>query len=197
MSVIYFDTETTGLVPGQICQLAYLIEDASGLLAKNYYFSVDYVEPSAAAVTGLTVPRLIVLSGGEVIGSHLEEIEEDFCSATALVAHNFNFDCNFMRAEFERHSRVFRVREKFCTMREFTPRMKLPSPRGCYKYPTLEEFASCYGVSSLEAQRLTNELFDAETNAHDARYDTCKMYLALKNARRFHADIDQFFKSRT
>ena len=56
--ILYFDTETTGVRPGQICQLSYIIQDTSGVSAKNFFFSVDYVEQGASAVHGFSVQKL-------------------------------------------------------------------------------------------------------------------------------------------
>jgi DNA polymerase-3 subunit epsilon len=196
MSVLYFDTETTGLFPGQICQLAYIVETQCGVTSKNFYFAVDYVEPAAAAITGLTVPRLLVLSEGRMLGEYIDEIEADFLSADVLVAHNFNFDWSFMRAEFERHCKRFWFKEKFCTMREFTKRLKLPSARGYYKYPSLEEFAAYYGITDSDASQLALTLFNDVYSAHDARYDASKMYLALTKARLLHEDLECYFRDK-
>lgn len=196
MSVLYFDTETTGLFPGQICQLAYIIESERGIASKNFYFAVDYVEPAAAAITGLTAPRLLVLSEGRRLGEFIDEIEKDFLSAEVLVAHNFNFDWSFMRAEFERHGKRFWFKERFCTMREFTKRLKLPSPRGHYKYPSLEELSCFYNVSDSDAAELAIKLFGEVYSAHDARYDSSKMYLSLRKARVLHKELESYFASK-
>ena len=46
MKILMFDTETTGLRPGQICQLSYIVIDNSTkpykVYGKNFFFSVDY-----------------------------------------------------------------------------------------------------------------------------------------------------------
>ena len=64
--VLYFDTETTGLYPGEICQLSYIMQDKGGVSAKNFYFAVDFVEYGALKVHGLTAEKLneTVLHGG-------------------------------------------------------------------------------------------------------------------------------------
>ena len=61
--VIYFDTETTGLCPGRIIQLSYIKESENEAIGKNFYFAVDYIEPSAQAVHGISVEKLKELSG--------------------------------------------------------------------------------------------------------------------------------------
>ena len=100
--ILYFDTETTGLHPGQICQLTYILQDKNGVKAKNFFFSVDYVEFSAQMVHGFSKEKLFVLSNGKTFSDHFEEIKSDFESADLVVAHNVSFDFSFMRKEFER-----------------------------------------------------------------------------------------------
>ena len=65
--ILYFDTETMGLYPGRIIQLAYILDDGENAVGKNFYFAVDYIEPSATAVHGITVEKLRVLSGGKIV----------------------------------------------------------------------------------------------------------------------------------
>ena len=51
MKLLFFDTETTGIKPGSICQLSYITVDASAkpqiTTGKNFFFTVDEMEPSA------------------------------------------------------------------------------------------------------------------------------------------------------
>lgn len=196
MAVVYFDTETTSLRPGQICQLAYIIEDKNKILPKSFYFSVNDIDIMAAKINGLTVASLNKLSSGKVLGDHIEEISRDFESAALLVAHNFNFDYCFMRVEFDRLQKVFTYREKFCSMREFKSKLRLPNKYGGYKNPSLEELATSYGVTEEEVKGLLIELFATAAYAHDARYDTCKLFLAISKARRAHGDIEELIFSK-
>ena len=171
------------LHPGQICQLAYVIEEEGGLSAKNFYFAVEAIEPSASAVTGLTVPIVAALSRGRVFADDADEIWRDFAAADVLVAHNFSFDEGFMRTEFGRLGMSFDPGDKrFCTMRHFAPVLKLPARGRGYKFPSLEEFASYEGVRNADIMDLMRTLYGTEKQAHDARHDTVKMYLALDNA---------------
>ena len=59
--ILYFDTETTGLRPGRIIQLAYIIDYGDTIKAKNFYFNVPYIEPGASMVHGITLEDLQVL----------------------------------------------------------------------------------------------------------------------------------------
>ncbi len=63
MKMIFFDTETTGIRPGNICQLSYILVDTSykptKTIGKNIFFTVDYVEPSAQDVHGFSIDAFI------------------------------------------------------------------------------------------------------------------------------------------
>lgn len=194
MRALYFDTETTGLradafllggvvYPGKICQLAYLIEEEGALSAHNYYFDVPAVDPCASNVTGLTVEVLRELSGGLKFEDVADEIWQDFAAADVLIAHKFDFDERFMRTEFARLGMSFNEDNKgFCTMRGFTPILRLPGYKGRWKSPSLHEFAEAEGVRPQEIDEMMRAVFGASSHVHDARYDTVMMYLALDKA---------------
>jgi len=57
-SLLVFDTEATDLEPGQICQLAYLLEQDGEITARNYFFSVDDMSPGAQEVHGFSKEML-------------------------------------------------------------------------------------------------------------------------------------------
>lgn len=124
--IIFFDTETTGLSPGNVIQLSYLTEEASGTNAKNFFFYVPFIPPESTAVHGITAEKLAILSQGRTFSEYLEEIDDDFRRADLTVAHNFAFDYKFMSAEFARFDRIFHYRESFDTMKKFTHLTKLP-----------------------------------------------------------------------
>ena len=194
MRVLYFDTETTGLrpegswhdgilSPGQICQLAYLVWEDGVVRPFDHYFEVGYIEPSATAVTGLTVEIVRDLAQGKVFCDYAESIAADFAAADVVVAHNLYFDESFMRAEMARLGMRFFLGDKgFCSMRSMTEVLRLPGRHGPYKWPSLAELAAYYGVTDQDVADNMHELFGTEKAAHDARHDTVKMYLALSRA---------------
>ena len=194
MKVLYFDTETTGLspagnyvaghmYPGQICQLAYLVDDGESLVAKNFYFAVEYIDPGATHVTGLTVPIVDELSGGRVFADDVDEINSDFAEADLVVAHNLSFDEKFMKVEMARCGYRFDLSQKgWCTMRRFTPILRLPGTRNLYKYPSLSELAAYWGIDDAIVRVNMQSLYHVDRDAHDARHDTVKMYLAVQRA---------------
>lgn len=188
--IIYFDTETTGLRPGNICQLSYIMQDKIGARGKNFFFQVDYMPKEVEAIHGLSVEKLKVLSGGKTIKDCILEIEKDFASASLICAHNVQFDLMFLMAEFENCGRHFRYNESFCSMKRFTPICKLLRSKGeGYKYPRLNELCAFLGIGEEDIDKASNSLFDGSTGFHDARFDTVAVYLAINKVINRGADI--------
>ncbi len=181
--ILYFDTETTGLTPGRIIQLSYVLDYGNRQEFKNFYFAVDYIDPSAAKIHGITVEKLKVLSRERTFSEFQDEIYDDFINADLVVSHNFNFDLNFMIAEFKYLDRIFRYNESLDTMRYFTPILKLPRKSGNgYKFPKLDELASFAQVFPYDVTKFVMKNFSSSSSfMHDARYDTSMMYLSVQS----------------
>ncbi len=178
--ILYFDTETTGLFPGQICQLSYIMQKTDSVIAKNFFFSVDFVEPSALSVHGFSVQKLKELSLGKEFYNHFEEISCDFEKADLICAHNTSFDFSFMRKEYERLGQTFYIKNEFCSMKKSTPICKLLRKTGVgYKYPKLSELCSFLAITDLDINKNAKALFGNEASYHDARFDTSALYLAV------------------
>ena len=93
---------------------------------------------------------------------------------------NFNFDFSFMRTEFERCGRVFTYKESFCSMKSMTPVCKLQRANGIgYKYPKLSELLCYFDIPDSLVFETTKKLFGETTGAHDARFDTVAVCLAM------------------
>lgn len=186
--ILFFDTETTGLFPGRIIQLSYVMTDGETTIAKNFFFGVSYIEPSATKVHGFTVEKIQKLSGGKTFSYDIDEIYDDFLSADLIVAHNVKFDIGFLIAEFNYQDRIFRYRESFDTMKAFTPIMKMErSNHKGYKYPKLGEMCEFLDIYPYDITRKSIELFNAaDVSGHDARYDTTALYLSFfEGAKKF------------
>ncbi len=195
--VIFFDTETTSLRPGRICQLSYIMQEEESVSAKNMFFDVGWVDPSAAAVHGFTADVLKELSRGQIFADRLEEIKADFSRADVIAAHNFAFDFMFMRAEFEREGERFTYKNSLCSMKKFTPICKLLCSRGAgWKYPKLTELCEFLEIYPYDITRASIALFGAAPAAHDARYDTSALWLALSHGGRDYAEIGEALKAR-
>lgn len=179
--IIVFDTETTGLRPGRIIQLSYIMISGTEVKGKNFFFYTNYIEPAAVAVHGISVEKLAALSGGHTFSEYLDEIDDDFRAASLTVAHNFPFDFSFMTAEFGYESRIFRYNEQYDTMRELKYKVGLPSPNGHgrFKYPKLIELADFYEIYDYDVTRKSIELFGNGAASHDSRFDVTQTYMSL------------------
>ncbi|MBP5177080.1 MAG: 3'-5' exonuclease [Clostridia bacterium] len=195
--IIYFDTETTGLIPGRIIQLSYIIDDGIEPVGKNFYFAVDYIEPSAVAVHGITVEKLKQLSGGKTFSDYQDEIYDDFSGADLIVAHNAKFDIDFLIAEFRYLDRIFRFGECFDTMRYFTPIMKLKRvSSSTYKYPKLAELMAYAEVFPYDVSRSVKRIFgESKLDFHEAAFDTTGMYLAVTELKQKLPELKAYFEN--
>ena len=194
MDAIFFDTETTGFRPGNICQLSYIAVDGSLVSGTNFFYKVSYVEPGAQKIHGLSVEALNRLSGGQEFAGSAERIYADFSTRGQWIAHNYKFDHSFLQAEFHRLGMTPpKAESQFCTMRYYTPIMKLPSAwrktgpqydAQQYKYPKLSELIEFIGISEDEIIDCAQSLFSVtpcEIKQHDARYDCTATYLCYKS----------------
>ncbi len=180
--LIFFDTETTGLVPGEIAQLSYLITDQNLNLikARTYYFSVASMPWGASRVHGLTHQKLLHLSKGGSFGDHSAELFEEF-HGHRLVGHNVGFDMAFLRSEFRRREMRFTSRKRFCTMSYFKPICKLPGKFEEYKNPGLSELLNFLEISPERVAAFADSLFeDFYGGFHDGRFDAAAVYLIYK-----------------
>jgi len=188
MKYLIFDTETTGLAPGQICQLSYIIDEDGSATSANYYFKVSHIEPGAQRVHALSVKALETLSGGHNFEYHSDEILTDFESSDCMVAYNFDFDKSFILAEFRRIAMKPRIKSSFCTMKHFAPICKFPSHgihmnASGYKYPGLSELTRFLCIPDAVIARRASELFglSGKESFHDARFDATAAYLCFKS----------------
>lgn len=183
MKMIFFDTETTGLKPGHICQLSYILVDTNvkpnKTIGKNIFFTVDYVEPSAEDVHGFSVEILRELSGGRAFQDSLESFSEDFKTADIFIGHNVNFDIKFFTHEMLSLGESFNPKHIFCTMNYYKSICKIINYNGNYKNPRLEEVVKFLNITSSQISSLTQKLFQGDGNFHDARFDTTATYLIV------------------
>lgn len=181
--ILYLDTETTGLRPGNICQLSYIMQTKEKSIAKNMFFTVDYVESGAQSVHGFSVEFLYKASNGIRFCGRKDEIRNDFESASVLVAHNTAFDFMFLGEEFNRLGENICFSRVLCSMKSMTPVLKLKRSNSMgYKYPKLSELCEYFGITEREINVDAKRFFGGETAFHDARFDATALYLAMNNA---------------
>jgi len=184
---IFCDTETSDFKPGQICQLTYTITiDDKVESSKNFFLACDYIDPGAEKVHGFSVEKLKILSEGRTFKDIAEEVAEDLKDGI-FIAHNVQFDINFVKTEIERAGYAFEIAGDFCTMKYFENIIKLKGKYGKYKWPKLEETMHFLGIdpqSKSFNDGLKRLYGDDGIGFHDARFDVCGLvtvyYKALK-----------------
>lgn len=183
MKMIFFDTETTGLRPGSICQLSYILIDTSlkptKTTGKNIFFTVEYVEPSAEKVHGFSVEKLYKLSNGKYFEDCLEEFLVDFQTADVIIGHNVNFDIKFLTSELEGCGEDFNCKHIFCTMNYYKNICNFKNSNNDIKAPKLEEAIKFLNIENSRIDILSKKLFDDTGSFHDARFDTTATYLLV------------------
>ncbi|HCQ91643.1 MAG TPA: 3'-5' exonuclease [Clostridium sp.] len=183
MKMIFFDTETTGITPGNICQLSYIVVDTGVKPAKtegkNVFFAVEYVEPEAEEVHGFSAEDLYQLSNGKYFEDSYEEFVNDFLSADILIGHNVNFDIKFLCHELEYCDIEYAPKNVFCTMNYYKNICKFINNRGGIKNPKLEEVIRFLGIERSQIRDKAKELFEGSGSYHDARFDTAATYLIV------------------
>lgn len=185
MKKIFLDTETSGFKPGSICQLTYTITlDDKVEVAKNFFLSCDYIDPGAEKVHGFSVEKLKILSGGKCFKDIAEEVAEDLKDGI-FIAHNVNFDIDFVKTEIERAGYAFNINDKFCTMEYFTDILKLKGKYGKHKWPKLEECMNFLQIDSESKgfNKGLQRLYGNEgISFHDARFDVCGLVMVYYKA---------------
>lgn len=159
MRILVFDTETSGLNPqwNVILQLSYQIVDSDSWTtqkAVNHYFSwpedKSRVTQEAINVNGLTEE---VLSSKQLSNRRtaLEEFVKDKDSCDLLVAHNLEFDKNFIIASCREEGVKFASSgwsKSYDTMKRMTSYCQIPKDWGSgYKWPKLTELADCLCIN--------------------------------------------------
>ena len=155
MRILVFDTETSGLNPqwNVILQLAYQIVDTDSWATQktiNHYFAWPEdkarVTQEAIAVNGLTEEFL----GSKQLSNRktaLEEFVKDKDSCDLLVAHNLEFDKNFIIAACREEGVKYANSgwaKSYDTMKRTTSYCQIPKAWGNgYKWPKLTELADC------------------------------------------------------
>ena len=183
MKLLIFDTETTSIKHGHICQLSYITIDASTkpqkTVGKNLFFTVDEMDPGAQAVHGFSLEKLYELSEGMYFEDSVEEILKDFEEADFVIGHNVNFDIRFLKHELEDMGLEYTPKNIFCTMQYYINICKIPKANGDIKNPKLEEVIDFLHITKDQISAKADELFQGSGDYHDARFDTAATYLLI------------------
>lgn len=175
--ILFYDTETTGFTrkgapleqQPHIVQLAAMLCEPTGRVVSSINFIVDpgvekgvRIPEEAARIHGIdeeTAWRHGVSTRYALMHFNLMLLRADI-----EACHNLAYDEEIVRIACERVGIInHRAPEKYCTMLESVPICKIPSPRGGFKWPKLEEAVQHFFGEKLEG-------------AHDAMVDVnaCK-----------------------
>ncbi|AYD40400.1 3'-5' exonuclease [Clostridium fermenticellae] len=183
MKMIFFDTETTGIRPGNICQLSYILVDTytkpNKTTGNNIFFKVNYVEPGAEKIHGFSVETLNKLSHGKNFKDQLDKFLYDFKNADILIGHNVNFDIKFLSTELKECSEQLIPKHTFCTMNYYKNICNLKNKYNECKMPKLEEVIKFLHITNSDINALSKKYFKGSGNFHDARFDTTATYLTV------------------
>ncbi len=184
MSLLFIDTETTGLPRSfsapttdgsawpRVVQVAWIVTDEHAQVLKQVSTLVrpeGFTIPiDATRIHGITTER--ALAEGAPLRDVLEELAVDLATAQRFIAHNVDFDRPVLQAEYHRvfgEEPLSRM-STFCTMRESTQLVGIMRSHGA-KWPRLAE--------------LHRHLFGTDfASAHDASADVAacmRCYFAL------------------
>ena len=118
LTFVVFDTETTGLEPGYVLQLAFVVVRGNGEVVDCHrtYIKRHFWRPGrlgAHHVHGITRRHL---RSGVPIADAISALESA-CVGAVPVAHNASFDLTFLKAECARLSRSLQLEPTLCTLR--------------------------------------------------------------------------------
>ncbi|MGL5151352.1 MAG: 3'-5' exonuclease [Clostridium sp.] len=183
MKLLFFDTETTSIKPGHICQLSYILVDASVkpqvTTGKNFFFTVDEMDAGAEQVHGFSLEKLYELSNGSYFEDTVWDFIQDFVDADFVIGHNVNFDIRFLKHELEGLGEDFTPKNIFCTMAYYKNICKILKANGDIKNPKLEEVIKYLNITKEHITKKSDELFEGSGDYHDARFDTAATYLTV------------------
>ncbi|MEG0132815.1 MAG: 3'-5' exonuclease [Clostridium sp.] len=183
MKLLFFDTETTSIRPGNICQLAYILVDTSTkpqtTIGKNFFFTVEEMSQGAEDVHGFSLEKLYDLSNGLYFEDTYEEFIEDFLHSDIIIGHNVQFDIKFLKSELEFLDVHFNPNHVFCTMSYYKNICKLSNSKGMPKNPSLGEVVKFLNFKDDYLTEKCTNLFGGSSAYHDARFDTTCTYLAV------------------
>lgn len=174
MAILIGDTETTGLRPGYIAQLACVKVDNGKITAFNSWFKVKEMDDGASKANGLSVPLCEQLSGGLEFYDRLDDIQALYEGVTDFYGYNTRYDRSFIEAEFTRCSLPVPNLAYQDVM--LTAKARMQVTKG-YK---LANALAHFGIADEKVLEIAIKLFGACQSYHDARFDTVATLLLAR-----------------
>lgn len=176
MSILVFDTETTGLSNNDhIVSICWIIYSNGNEIDRKYYIikPVGFTIPQIASdIHGIT--NDIAHCYGVNILPVLNEFNDCINRVNLLVAHNISFDHRMIKQEMKRNNLKIAECKTYCTMKtgKYITNIKKTNRFGEYiKYPKLIELY----------QHLFNESFTGQHNAIEDTIACAKCYFKMNN----------------
>lgn len=180
MKTIILDTESNGMKPEQVCQLAYIVCDTGAVSGRNFYFSVETMNEYALKKHRLSKAKLYNLSHGRTFDQRFTEFWQDLVTADVMVGHNIAADMRMLEVEAKRLGLEMPKARTFCTMKHYQTAMHLRGRTGQRKPPRLEELCRYFHVGEVQIEKACQKIFGLRNAvAHDARYDATATYLCV------------------
>lgn len=181
---VFLDIEGTGTQNNQIAQLAYIIADdeLNVVVAKNYFFKVEEMNPFAQRLHGLSLEYLRRASDGETFADRFDEIYKDL-KDKLLVCHNTRSDYDLLALEYARLGQDYSPSSNFCTMAHFKPICEIHDRSGRIKPPSLRELIDFHQMDIEDVATAATSIFQClHVKPHDSRFDAAAIYLICKKA---------------
>ena len=191
MIELFFDTETENIIPrnihpkhfekyekARLVTIAWCLRDENNIYSQHYAIvknNIEEREIGAEFIHGIN--REMVDKFGKPLESVLDMFMKDVQICERIVCHNIEFDMKIVASELFRLGRDYDAEnvllcDSFCTMKESTNIVKIPSKFGTsYKWPKLVELHNF----------LFGRGFDGEHNAQSDNVALINCYYKLKN----------------
>jgi DNA polymerase-3 subunit epsilon len=172
---LVFDCETTGFFserfPSYIIQLAWILLDSEYNTIREESFYVKPPVPIPFPATRVNrITNEMVAKQGTPLEVVLGKFHKDRRQAKKLIAHNFEFDSQFVDFESKRvnlYEPSLNDSDYYCTMRESTEYCQVLGKSGGYKVPKLEELAAKLDIDVPD--NMHNALVDCRVTAQCAK----------------------------
>lgn len=179
--ILYVDTETTGLKPGQIGQYSAILQNEDGsVVGKNYFFEVKNVCDDVKTKLGRDEAFYLAKSGGQKFADKALSIHDDI-NGSLLIAHNAPFDIKFLSFELWKCGIQAQPSQVFDTMREYKNYVGAVDMYNRPKNPRLEQVIDKLGINTAEVLSTAKQLFNSpdDFEYHDSRFDTACLFVMV------------------